>query len=87
MAITWDLLTELEPDLDRLYQEAKAIRPQGRYFCANQVWYKQFKPALIHLVGWYARGRDQRIGTAEAYELATRKIYNALPPCRACACI
>jgi hypothetical protein len=85
--ITWDLLTELEPRLLQLYREAKAIKATGRHFCANRVWYSQFKPELIYLVGWYARGQDPRIGTDEAYDLATRKIYNALPPCKDCACI
>jgi hypothetical protein len=57
--LSWGKLLELEPRLQRLYDEARAVRDnkRDRYFCANERWYRDFKPRLVNLVGW-DRGDD-----------------------------
>jgi hypothetical protein len=85
-------LARLEPRLLDLLAEARAHhRNRDPVFCANAVWcgYGGFRPGLkarlCRLVGWTAeRGGDLR--TSEAYMIAYRTIYQALPDCRRCLC-
>ena len=92
IAPTWQQLAQLEPRLEYLLKEAKAVKaPSGKSFCANQVWYgsnerSSFKVRLIKLVGWNAEKKDPVLNSAEAYDLAYNTVYNALPPCRKCTC-
>jgi hypothetical protein len=79
--ITWAEITRIEPRLDALFEEARAVKYDPE-FCTNRIWYELFKPRLVHLVGHEAR--DTRIGTMRAYDIAYDKIYNALPPCPNC---
>lgn len=83
--MTFESLATIEPRLLQLYNEARCIKPEGRNFCANEVWYKQFKPRLLRLVGWEAE--NPLLATAEAYEISYKTIYDALPDCRVCSCI
>ncbi len=86
--LTWALLVQLEPELEALYREIRTLRGKGgRVFCANRVWYSRFKGRLLRLVGWEARNPDPRIRSAEAYDLAYQKLYDALPNCRNCSCL
>jgi hypothetical protein len=85
-------LAELQPKLMALYEEAKKHREmKGGVFCANAVWYgypghRGIKPRLIELVGWNQRWHE-RLGTCEAYDIAYKTIYEALPDCRGeCEC-
>jgi len=78
-------LCRLEPGLKLLYDKARAVKDRGgRYFCANEIWIREFKPLLINLVGWHARNHSLR--TTEAYDVAYHTIYDALPDCRDCLC-
>lgn len=77
--LTWRQIEAIEPRLARLYVEAKAVRA-SKNFCANEIWYRSMRPRLVRLVGWDAG--DKRLKTQEAYDLAYRKIYEALPDCR-----
>ena len=86
--LTWQLLTEREPRLAQLLKEAKAVSAHGdANFCANQVWYREFKPRLLRLVGWLARTDDAIIRGCEAYDIAYRTVYSVLPACRNCGCL
>lgn len=93
--ITWELLCKLEPELKALLKEIKAVKDYKTRpsFCANAVWYGysaepyNFRWQLMGLVGWEARGEDPRLHTEEAYDLAYRKCYAALPNCRNCLCV
>ena len=78
-------LCKREPLLASLKNEAVQMftRP-GKRFCANQVWYSQFKPRLELLVGWYCHNNDDAVKSSEAYSLATDVIYSALPDCVDC---
>ena len=85
--MTWAEIIKIEPALESLYDEAKAVRDEGSgdSFCANLIWYEQFKPRLVRLAGWDARKSELR--STEAYDLAYRKIYDPIPACRGCGCL
>jgi hypothetical protein len=94
VTISWRELTRIEPGLEDLYEYAKSVRddPGKPSFCANAVWYGYgpyrdigIKRELIWLVG---RNRPDipELQTHEAYDLAYKKIYWALPGCRNCCC-
>ena len=83
--MTFEEIAKLEPRLKQLYNEARQVKATSEYFCANEVWYNEFKPRLMRLAGWHAANPELR--TSEAYDLAYDAIYNQLPSCRNCACI
>lgn len=85
----WYSLARLEPRLQALYDEAKAIEDNSNanYFCANDIWYEQFKPRLCSLVGWDVSSPYPKLRTDQAYDAAYDKVYGALPDCRNCSCI
>jgi hypothetical protein len=89
--ITFDEIVALEPELQRLRNEARAIRDDGSKsgFCANAIWYGHgeyeglgFKPRLKCLVGWKRREGPEVLKSSEAYYVAYRTIYKELPDCR-----
>ncbi|KUK52543.1 MAG: hypothetical protein XD78_1902 [Desulfotomaculum sp. 46_296] len=77
--MTFNELTKIEPRLEQLYQEARQIDGSGKHFCANHIWYEEFKPRLLSMVGTGAARAELR--TVEAYNCAYRRIYEALPDC------
>lgn len=86
--VTWKQLVAAEPRLALLLEEAKAVDGSGKHFCANRVWHERdgLKWRMSDLVGWDRKG-DPLLGTSEAYDVAYRKIYDALPDCRDCWCL
>lgn len=88
----WERLCELEPRLIKLYKEIMTIKDdkRERSFCANRVWYGQngwgFKQRFSELVGWGSNSPHELLHTKEAYDVAYRKLYSALPDCRNCSC-
>lgn len=57
LELTWSDLVVAEPNLARLEAEVRSVRPSGRHFCANAVWYGYggwpgFKARYVQLVGW-----------------------------------
>ena len=92
--ITWKELIALEPRLLALYKEAKTIsddKPTPS-FCPNRVWYGRgheagLKEKLCSLVGHHATESNRRLRTSRAYDVAYRKVYDALPACRHCSCL
>jgi hypothetical protein len=93
---TWDMLSRAEPRLEELLArayDAHETHPTGR-FCANDWWfgYREWpgvEKTFQRLVGWRRRDDDvpEYLKTSDAYDLAFRTIYDALPDCRDCACI
>ncbi len=49
--ITFARLCRLEPRLRVLQARVRAVKG-GPNFCANAVWYRDFKPEVVRLVGW-----------------------------------
>lgn len=86
MKLTFKQLTEIEPRLQNLFDEASKYRPNRARFCANDVWFTIFKPKVIRLVGFYATKQDEVLGTSEAFDVACKTIYDALPSCGECSC-
>ena len=92
--ITWERLIELEPRLADLYRRAKNVRDDKRRrpFCANRVWKGRghklsFRDEVTRLVGHWAETEHEELKTSLAYTTAYQRIYDALPPCRNCACL
>jgi hypothetical protein len=83
--VTWEQLARTEPRLSKLRAEAMQVDGSGEEFCANRVWYHQFKQRLMPLVGW-ERAAHPLLGTERAYDVAYEAIYQALPVCRNCGC-
>ncbi len=81
-APTWKQIVNVEPRLEELYQEAKAVDGGAPYFCANRVWgqVNGLRARLISLVGWVAEIGVLRFSAA--YDIAYRKVYDVLPACR-----
>jgi hypothetical protein len=94
MKLTWRDLTKAEPRLERLYADVRQIKDDKSKpaFCANFVWYgygkyrgHSLKERMYYLVGFMAANPELR--TMDAYDIAYRKLYDALPDCRNCGCI
>ncbi len=91
--LTWANLKRVEPRLQVLEREIKAIvdKNGSPYFCANETWYgyqdpqQGFKERLCRLVGWEAE--NPRLRTAGAYDVAYDYLYELLPDCRDCGCL
>ena len=96
--LTWGDLIAREPRLARLRREIRALhrQPLGENWCAGEAWYgygawrwsgrEGFKRRLSALVGTTAERPDPVLRSSKAYDLAYRTLYEALPPCRECAC-
>jgi hypothetical protein len=79
-SFSFDAIVKLEPRLAELYAKAAAVDGSPPNFCANAVWYGEFKPVLEQLVGWSARRPILR--SREAYDVAYDTVYELLPDCR-----
>lgn len=89
LGMTFEDLCQREPQLKALLDEARAVSSKGDpKFCANRVWYgyrdyrKGFKHRMSQLVGTHRRPEHPMLSTSEAYDLAYRTLYDALPGCR-----
>lgn len=86
--VTWSELTKIEPRLITLLADVKAVRdPGSASFCANEIWYDQFRERVSNLAGWCAENRDPRIASSAAYDIVYQTLYELLPPCRNCMCL
>ncbi len=87
--MTWNDLVERESRLANLLWDVRAVKDDKtkKSFCANVTWFRQFKPRLPALVGWYCEQDDPVLRTQEAYEIAYRYLYHQLPDCRGCWCL
>lgn len=85
--ILWKQISELEPALLSMYNEAASIKDdrKSKRFCANSVWSHDFKPRLVKLVGWDSN--VELLQSTTAYDVAYRMIYDVLPDCRNCFCV
>lgn len=79
--MTWEEMAAIEPKLLTLLEKAQSYKSREG-FCANKIWYgpNGLRQKLTRLVGFGASKRQLR--TAQAYDLAYSKIYNALPDCQ-----
>ena len=92
--LTWAEMCVIKPRLSRLLREIQRVRDDGQseYFCRNKRWYgwpprddDGYKSEMHALVGFYAARPE--LATSQAYDVAYRTLYRALPPCRGpCGC-
>lgn len=83
--MTWQEIIAIEPKLLSLETEIKSIKDSGgKSFCANTIWYNQFKQRVVDLVGDYAS--NEQLRSQQAYSLAYHHLYDQLPNCRNCNC-
>lgn len=89
MKITWEYIVQLEPKLLELEKQIKAVKDDRTKpsFCANNVWYRQFKPKMVVLVGWSSKSKLPELMTDDAYDVAYDHLYALLPNCRNCMCL
>ena len=69
-------ICRLEPQLGELFHEALARKTKG--IKGNHIWYKEFKPRMVPLVGMMSKNKSRKLKTTDAYEIAYHTIYNAL---------
>jgi hypothetical protein len=87
----WEDMVKIEPALARLLKDVEAADRHGiRAFCGVTAWHGSggrlgLKMRMYQLAGFGSSNAGLR--TREAYEVALEKLYNALPPCRGCACV
>jgi len=77
--MTWQRLTQLEPRLLALYNQALAIRSGKRLFDALDVWigrgrWDGMKDEMKGLVGWERKDIAELV-TNEAYDVAYDRIF------------
>lgn len=68
-------LTQLENDI-----KAHATRSCDGEYCANVVWYREFKPRMLELVGDYCENPMMR--GADRYMCCYDHLYKLLPNCK-----
>jgi len=82
---TWREIVSLEPRLHTVERQIKQIkRPAKGAFCANHIWYHEFKSWMCTLVGWESSTTALR--NRGAYDCAYEHLYRLLPDCRGCWC-
>lgn len=82
----WADFVQREPRLLLLFNDIREIKDDKTKpsFCANFIWYRDFKPRMIKLAGWGCK--DEVLKTCKSYDMVYEKLYNALPNCRNCLC-
>lgn len=82
--LTLDEICRLEPGIRDLYDEARLVDTSGDYNDMEKFYGygayrgRGIKARLVRLVGW-ARCRKDVLATVEAYDIAYRTIFDALP--------
>jgi hypothetical protein len=88
--LTFAELARLEPALSQLLAKVRAERAKAKadvHYCANDNWYRFFKPRLCRLVGWERPDKHRVLSSTEAYDVAYDALYEFMPFCRACGCL
>lgn len=78
--LTFDDLVKLEPGLGQLFKKAKSYKPVLGKCCIND-WYRDFKPRLVQLVGWFGKKDNSILRSKEAYDLSYKTIHAAMERC------
>jgi hypothetical protein len=89
----WEELVAVEPRLKDLLieaQQAEHLFLSDPNFCANDYWYHWdggLRNRMKALVGFEAPTAPPMLRTTQAYDVAYKTLYEALPPCRDCCCM
>ena len=82
---TFEAICALEPRLRSLAEEIERIKPELAHFCANRTWYRDYEDRFNALLGWHAWNPTLR--SEVAYNIAFKRLYELMPPCRNCTCL
>jgi len=86
--LTFGKLARLQPDLLQILNDALKIdSSDDPHFCAETIFYRQFKPRLKEFVGFNASTKNELLLSSRAYEIVLQTIHDALPDCRDCGCL
>lgn len=85
----WTEIIKQEPKLEIIYQRARNHKKYpNEVFCANAIWFGHNCPSMRNeveeLVGWFCK--KPKLTSSKAYDIATDKIFRALPNCEGCSC-
>ena len=81
--MNFGVLVRHEPRLLELLNEASAVKGKEKYFCANRLWHKDFKPRMEQMVGMHlAKNAPAIMRTSKAYDCAYDTLYSVLPDCK-----
>ena len=76
-------LVALDSRIGDLLKEAQSVkRVRGKFFCANAVWYGEFRCRVRDIVGNWREEGPSELQTSKAYDVVYKTIYRALPDCR-----
>lgn len=77
--MSWKKIIEIEPRLQELYEKARKLSKR-KDKDIDRIWggFTGLKSELCRLVGYDMDVYNEVLCTSEAYEIAYRKIYNAL---------
>ncbi len=76
---TFKELAELEPELKPLEAEAKTKYQSLCDGCDLDVWYQEFKPRVVRLIGYNRPVFHDVLSSSEAYDIAYQHLYKSLP--------
>jgi hypothetical protein len=78
-------LAAFEPYLNELLNEARSHSGN----CANAAWYGKggLKAKMVHTVGFLRILGPAELQTMDAYDVAYKTLYAALPDCKGCGCL
>lgn len=77
--VTWDQLVELEPELDNLLADARAVGQCCRTWRDVEKNWTPFKNPIHNLIGLFRKHRGHPVlGTVAAYDVTYWKLHNAL---------
>lgn len=87
--ITFERICELDDRVRVLFDDAKRAGDEDQYFDGIAAWFGEvgyekysFKQRLCDLVGWHRHRGPIELESHEAYEVAYRTIFDAMPPDR-----
>jgi len=84
--LSWKLLCDLEPELVKLWAEARDVKDTNRRgsFCSQAYFSEHFIDRLSEILGPWTDGTNPKLKTVKALDLAKSVIIDTLPPCRDC---
>ncbi len=86
--LTWKKIHRMSPMVRSIEHDIRFVKDDKSkvWFCANKIWYRDFKERVIAAAGWESRDPNPEMHTQQAYDIVYRHLYEMLPPCRDCIC-
>jgi hypothetical protein len=83
--LTYEQLTKFDPSLNILLRRAR--NHAGN--CANAAWYgpEGLRAEMSRVIGHGRTHGPSELKTPQAYDVAYKTLYEALPDCKGCGCL